>query len=41
MFDIGSTELLFLIAFPFSGIAAAVYLAVALHNNARRGEQRR
>jgi hypothetical protein len=39
MFALGPMELLVLFVYPFSGIAAAIYLAVALRNNAERGHR--
>jgi hypothetical protein len=41
MLGIGSMELLILFVYPFSGIAAAIYLAVTLRSNAQRTEQQR
>lgn len=41
MFNIGPIELLVILAVPFSGILPAIYLTLALRNNARRGQERR
>ena len=41
MFNIGPIELLFLLGSPVAGLVTAIYLSVALRNNARRAQERR
>jgi hypothetical protein len=41
MFNIGPIELLLVLGIPFSGFLPAIYLGLALRDNARRGQERR
>jgi hypothetical protein len=41
MFNIGPVELLLVLVFPVSGFMAAIYLTLALRNNARRRQEQR
>jgi hypothetical protein len=38
--NVGPIELLLVLALPFSGLLAALYLGLALRNNARHSQER-